>query len=136
MAEAAGLYLGLVASIGSIIEFSEVVLEYIRNTAGANEEKKALLLEIMSTNTLLRELEGKAKAPEWRNTLESMQKPDGPLVQYRLALNGAAEKLQPSKNPFVKVTKRFVWHFQKGEFSEILGKIGRSKAAFDTLLSL
>ena len=29
-----------------------------------------------------------------------------------------------------------IWHFQKGEFREILETIGRSKAAFDTLLNL
>jgi len=29
-----------------------------------------------------------------------------------------------------------IWHFQKGEFREILETIGRSKAALDTLLNL
>ena len=136
MAEALGLYVGIVASIGSVIQLSEIVLEYLRNTAGANEEKKALLLEIYATNILLKELEAKAKAPEWKNTLESMQKPDGSLEMYRSALKAAEEKLQPAKNPFVKVTKRLVWHFQKGEFAEILAKIARSKSTFDTLLNL
>ena len=136
MAEALGLYVGIVASIGSIIQFSEIVLGYVRNTAGANEEKKALLLEISATNILLKELEGKAKAPEWKKTLESMQKLDGPLEIYRSALKSAEEKLQPSKNPFAKVTKRLVWHFQKGEFADILSKINRSRSDFNTLLNL
>jgi hypothetical protein len=136
MAEAVGLYVGIVASIGSLIQFSETVFEYIRKTTGANEEKKALLLEISATNILLRELERKAKAPEWEKTLKSLQKPDGPLELYRSALKSAEEKLEPSKNPFAKVTGRFVWYFQKGEFTEILAKIGRSKAIFDTIVNL
>ena len=136
MAEALGLYVGIVASIGSIIQFSEIVLGYVRNTAGANEEKMSLLLEISATNILLKELEGKAKAPEWKKTLESMQKLDGPLEIYTSALKSAEEKLQPSKNPFAKVTNRLVWHFQKGEFADILSKINRSKSDFSTLLNL
>jgi hypothetical protein len=136
MAEAVGLYMGLVASIGAVIEYSQVVLEYIRNTAGANEEKKALLLEITSTNIFLEDLKRKAKASELKNTLESMEKPDGPLEMYRSALKMAEEKLEPGKYPFVRLTKRLAWHFQKGEFVEILDKIKRSKSAFDTLLNL
>jgi hypothetical protein len=136
MADPLGLYVGIVASIGTLIQLSETVFEYIRKTSGANEEKKALLLEISATNILLRELERKAKAPEWEKTLKSLQKPDGPLELYRSALKSAEEKLEPSKNPFAKVTERFVWYFQKGEFTEILAKIGRSKAIFDTIFNL
>jgi hypothetical protein len=115
---------------------SEIVLEYIRITAGANDEKKALLLEITATSIILKELEGKAQSPEWKKTLESMQNPDGPLERYRLALKEVEDKLQHSKNRFATVTKRFVWYFQKGEFTEILGKIVRSKADFKTVLNL
>lgn len=136
MAEAVGVYVGIVASIGTLIQLSETVFEYIRKTSCANEEQKALLLEISATNILLRELERKAKAPEWEKTLKSLQKPDGPLELYRSALKSAEEKLEPSKYPFAKVTERFVWYFQKGEFNEILAKIGRSKANFDTILNV
>ena len=136
MADPLSLYVGIVAGIGTLIQLSEIVLEYLRNTAGANEEKKNLLLEISATNILLKELEGKAKVPELKNTLESMQRPDGPLEMYRSALKAAEEKLQPAKNPFIKVTKRLVWHFRKGEFAEILAKITRSKSDFVTLLTL
>jgi hypothetical protein len=136
MAEALGLYTGIVASIGTLIQLSEIVVEYIRITAGANDEKKAMLLEITETNILLKELEGKAQALEWKKTLESVQKADGPLERYRSALTEVEDKLQPSKNRFAKVTKRFVWYFQKEEFTEILAKISRSKMDFSTLLNL
>jgi hypothetical protein len=136
MADPVGLYVGIVASIGTLIQLSETVFEYIRKTSGANEEKKALLLEISATNILLRELERKAKAPEWEKTLKSLEEPDGPLELYRSALKSAEEKLKPSKNPFAKVTERFVWYFQKGEFTEILANIGRIKAIFDTRFNL
>ena len=136
MAEAVGPYVRIAASIGSLIQFSETIFEYIRKTTGANDEKKALLLEISATNILLKELERKVKAPEWEKTLESLQKPDGPLELYRSALKSAEEKLEASKHRFTRVTQRFVWYFQKDEFTEILAKIGRSKSTFDTILNL
>ena len=49
VAEVVGVYVGIVASIGTISQLSEIVLEYLRKTAGANEEK-ALPLESTRTN--------------------------------------------------------------------------------------
>ena len=65
-----------------------------------------------------------------------MEKVDGLLKLYRSTLDLAEDKLQPSRNRFGKVTKRFVWYFQRGEFAEILAKIGRIKADFNALLNL
>jgi len=62
VAEAVGVYVGIVASIGTISQLSEIVLEYLRKTAGANEKKKALPLESTRTNILFKELEGKSES--------------------------------------------------------------------------
>jgi DNA-binding transcriptional regulator YdaS (Cro superfamily) len=136
MADGVSLVVGIASAFVTLIQLSETVLEYARKTARANDEKKALLTEIASANVLLNELKGKAGAPEWKKTFESMRRADGPLEMYKSALEAAAEKLQPSKNPFVKVTKRLVWYFKRGEFVEILSKISWSKSEFDTLLNL
>jgi hypothetical protein len=136
MADGVSLVVGIGSAFVVLMQLSESVLEYIRKTAGANDEKIALMTEIASTTILLNELKGRAEAPEWKRTFNSMQRTEGPLETYKSALEAAAEKLQPSKNPFVKVTKRMVWYFKRGEFAEILSKINRSKSAFDTLLNL
>jgi hypothetical protein len=127
-----------IAAIGTIIQLSEIVFEYIRKTAGASDQKKALLLEISASICLLKELKSRAEShiPEWANTLELMRKPDGPLKDYESALNELQEKLRPSNNPFGKVSGRFVWYFRKGEMDDILSKISRSKSNFNTLLTL
>ena len=126
----------VVGFIAGVLAIAEVVVEYTRNTVGANEERDALLSEIEATNNLLKELETKAKSLQWKNTHSSMEKLDGPLQRYRSALEAAQEKLQPPKTLVGKAAKRAVWHFQKGEFAEILLKISRSKADFAALLSL
>jgi hypothetical protein len=130
---AASTVIGLIAGV---IDIAEVVYEYARNTIGANKEKEDLLSEIEATNNLLKALQTKAKAPQWKNTLASMNESDGPLQRYRSALEAARNKLRPAETSLGKAAKRAVWHFQKGEFAEILSKIGRSKADFATLLNL
>jgi hypothetical protein len=134
MAEAVGLYTGIVASLGSIIAFSDTVFEYARKVAGAKEDKRKLLLEITAMTTMLKDLEEKAKARKLKNTQDLMRS-DGPLQLYKSALEDAEMKLRPD-NRFIKVTQRFVWYFQRGEFDDIIGRIVRSHATFNTLLNV
>jgi len=134
MAEALSLYTGIVASLGSIIAFSETVFEYARKLAGAKEDKRKLLLEITAMTTVLKDLEEIAKARKLKNTQDLMRS-DGPLQLYKSALEDAERKLRPD-NRFIKVTERFVWYFQRGEFDDIIGRIDRSHAIFNTLLNV
>jgi hypothetical protein len=136
MADPISLYAGIIASLGSIIAFSETVFEYTRKTAGANAEKKALLLEITAMNTMLKDLEAKAKAHKLKNTVDFIQKSHGPLELYKSALEDAEKKLRPSSKRFIKVTQRLIWYFQQGEFDDIIQRIIRSNEAFNTLLNL
>jgi hypothetical protein len=134
MAEAVGLYTGIVASLGSIIAFSDTVFEYARKVAGAKEDKRKLLLEITAMTTMLKDLEEKAKARKLKN-IQDLMRSDGPLQLYKSALEDAEKKLRPD-NRFIKVTQRFVWYFQRGEFDDIIGRIVRSHATFNTLLNV
>jgi hypothetical protein len=136
MAEALGVYVGIVSSIGAIIALSESVVGYLRNTARATEEKEKLLADIVATTALLKKLQEKAGSPEWKNTRESMEAADGPLKRLESALKVLEAKAQPSKNRFRNVTKRLIWHFDKGEYAEILSSIQSSKLDFTTALGL
>jgi hypothetical protein len=136
MAEALSLYVGIVSSIGTIIALSETVVGYLRNTVHATEEKKKLVADIVATSALLKRLQDKANSPEWKHTRESMEAADGPLKRLESALKLVEAKAQPAKNRFSKVTKRLIWHFDKGEYAEILSKIRSSKLDFMTALGL
>ena len=126
----------VIGFIAGVLEIAEAVVEYTRNTVGANDEKESLLSEIDATNNLLKDLERKATASQWKNTYSSMEQLDGPLQHYQSALEVAREKLRPAKTSVGKGAQRAVWHFQKGEFSEILLKISRIKSEFAILLTL
>jgi hypothetical protein len=134
MVEPLALYTGIVASLGTIIALSETVFEYARKTAGAKEEQRKLLLEITAMSTLLKDLEEKAKARKLKN-IQDVMKSDGPLQLYKSALEDAEKKLRPD-NRFIKVTQRFLWYFQRGEFDDIMQRIVRSHATFNTLLNV
>jgi len=134
--EALGLYVGIVSSIGAIIELSESVVGYLRNTVRATEEREKLVADIMATTALLKKLREKADSPQWKNTHESMETVNGPLKRLESALKALEAKGQPAKNMFRKVTKRLVWHFEKGEYAEILSNIQSSKLDFMTALGL
>ena len=132
--EPMSLYTGIVDSLGSIIAFSETIFEYARKTAGANEDKRKLLLEITAINTMLKDLEAKAKARKLKN-IQELKKSDGPLQLYKSALEDAEKKLR-TDNRFKKVTNRFVWYFRQGEFDDIIQRINRSHVTFNTLLNM
>jgi F0F1-type ATP synthase delta subunit len=135
MAEVAGVYVGLVASIGTLLQLSEIVVEYLCNTARATEQKRRLLNEIVSTNALLDDLKRKAQAPEWGNTLGLLQ-PQGSLELFKSVLQELETKARLSNNRFLKVTKRLIFHFEKEEYEKILAKIERSKSTFMMALGL
>jgi hypothetical protein len=136
MAEVFGLYTGIVASVGGLLQLSEVIIEYLRNTMGAKEQMNKLITEIMATKILLEELRDTAKAPEWSNTLESLEKPGSPLELLRSSLEELDKKAKVSGSQMNKITKRLVWQFDRVEYEEILSRIERSKALLSLALQM
>ena len=86
MAEAVGPHMGIVASIGTLLQLSETVLEYIRNAVDAKDQMTKLLSEVETTKAVLEQLRETAKAPEWANTLESPEKNSGPFNLLKSSL--------------------------------------------------
>lgn len=116
MAEALGLYGGIVPGLGTLSQLSQVLIEYLRHSADANEEKKQLRTEVTATGRLLQGLRGKAQAPEWKKKLELLDRDGGPLKLIKSALEALEAKAKPSANRFKKLTKPLIWHFEKGEY--------------------
>jgi hypothetical protein len=133
MAEAA---VGLVASIGTLLQLSKQVAGYITDTAGANKQKMDLLKEVNATTALLDDLESKIKSPGQHETTAGIGRLGEPLELLGSTLKTLESKLRPAHNPFFKVTQRWVWHFQKDELTEILSKVERSKSSLSIALHL
>jgi hypothetical protein len=131
MAEAAGL----AASIIAILQLSETVVGYIRETVGAYEEREKLAREIVSTKNVLSELKSKAITPEWKATMGCLSAPEGPLDQLESVLKELETKLTPKNakradGKPAKVMKSLTWPFAKPKVLETLSAIERLKSLF------
>ena len=136
MAEAVGIYVGLAASINTLLQLSKEVVEYIGNTSGASKQKEELVKEITATASLLNDLEKRVKSDKWRHKIDSLEGFDRPLELFRTVLTTLESKIKSSRNSFISISKRIIWHFEKGEYETILSKIERSKSSLSIALQL
>ena len=129
--------LSLSASIIAVLTLSATVVQYLNNVKAATEDRQSILKEIAYTSgflTLFKDLAEKAKWGEaWSVTATSLAAPNGPLEQFRRALERLVTKLQPASG-VKKAVKVFVWPFQKEEIKDILDTIERQKTYFTLAL--
>lgn len=123
--------LSITASIIAIIQLTQQVIGYVIDVKNSSDDSKRILNELASAHTFLFLLEDKAKrsGTQWDKTMRSLVTPNGPLEQFKNALELLASKLGPRKG-LKKVKKALSWSFQKREIKEILGTIERQKTLF------
>ena len=123
-------------SITTLLRLTSTVITYLNDVRGASEDRGRILSEIASVNSIFYILQEQADQQNdtWSSTFQSLKLPEGPLAQFRMALERLASKLAPSARStrLKKLGNAMAWPFQKGEIKEILGSIERLK----TLLTL
>jgi hypothetical protein len=133
MAEA----VGLAASIISILQLSASIIKFIGETKGSSDNRNRLLTEIASTQGFLYALKDKAESPQCDDkifqTMRALNQPNGPLEQFKQALERLASKLKPAEN-MKKIGKALIWPFQKAEIKEVILTIERQKSLFNLAL--
>lgn len=122
--------LSITASITALLGLTSTVITYLNDVRGASEDRGRILSEIASVNSIIFILQDLADQQNdtWSSTFQSLNLPNGPLDQFRMALERLASKLAPSATPLKKLGNAMAWPFQKGEIKEILGSIERQKA--------
>ena len=124
--------LNISASIIAILQLSASVIGFINDVKGYDDDRTRIPAEIASTQGFLYILKDKAeRAPceEFWGTMRSLNLPNGPLEQFKLALERLESKLQPDKG-LKKIRKALTWPLQKGEVQDILSTIERQKSIF------
>lgn len=128
---------GLAASIAALLQVSQYVLGYLSDIRDASEERIRLLLELSSITGILltlKDLAQRAEAgEEYLDAIRSLHVPNGPLAQFKSALDRLAKKLEPATG-LRRVGKVLAWPFKKEEIKDILGIIERSKTRFTLAL--
>lgn len=129
MAEA----LGISSSIIGILHLAATVVQYISDIKDAHESRTRLLAEISSTTGILYSFNALLDLPDaastWKVTLNLLARQNGPLAQFKAALEGLTKSLEP-KSGLKKAGKAIVWPFEKASINEILNNIERQKSMF------
>jgi hypothetical protein len=118
--------------ISAVLDHGKTVIDYIKDVKHANEEQKKLLDEVVATQLVLARLDSYANDDDWKDTMEALVAPRGPLDQLKLELKRMETKLKPPTGRFSKAGKALVWHFGKDDVKKHFDCIERIK----TLLTL
>ncbi len=129
--------LSISASIVAVLQLTGTVIQYLNIVKGAPKDRQRILLKLCNVNGTLYILEEQASQAQqsdvWSSTLLSLNQSNGPIEQFKTALERLESKLAPAKG-WRKVGKTIVWPFQKEEIKEILNVIERQKTFFNLAL--
>ena len=125
--------LSVSASIVALLHLSSSVIGYLSDVKSGPRELQKLRLEVCSILPVLSILQDEAEQAKsggpWSSTLLSLDVPNGPIQQFRAALEQLEIKLAPVKG-WKKVGKAFTWPFGKEETLRLLNTIERQKLLF------
>ena len=126
--------LGISASITALLQLTGTVIQYLNLVKGAPKDRQRLLSEVCNVSGMLYILEDQASHAKqgdgWSLTFLLLNGPNGPVEQFKTALERLEKKLEPDKG-LGKVFKAIAWPFQKEEITEILNVIERQKTLFN-----
>lgn len=125
--------LSISASISAVLQLTGTVIQYLNSVKGAPKDRQRLLSELCNVSGMLYALEDQASQAQqgdaWSSTFLSLNGPNGPIKQFKTALERLEEKLRPVEG-LRKIVKAVAWPFQKEEITEILNVIERQKTLF------
>ena len=126
--------LSIPASIIAVLQLTGTVIQYLNTMKGAPKDRQRILSELCNANIMLCVLQDQASQAQqgnaWSSTLLSLNKPNGPIEQFKIALERLETKLAPVGG-LRKVGKAIAWPFQKEEIEEILNVIERQMSLFN-----
>lgn len=131
--------LSITASVIAVLQLTQQVIQYVVDAKNASDDRNRILTEITSAHSFLFLLKDKAEksATQWDNTLyetmRALDGPNGPLEQFKDALERLASKLRPRQG-LKKLGKALSWPFEKSEIKGILDTIERQKSLFSLAL--
>jgi hypothetical protein len=125
--------LSVISSITAILQLAGKVVKFLSDVKDASTTCNRILVEIGSLNGLLSSIKGLLDEAEtgevWSATARSLGASNGPLAQFKLALEQVATRIEPIIRSR-KAGRAFVWPFRKDEVMDILHTLERQKTLF------
>jgi hypothetical protein len=127
------------ASIIAVMQIAGSVITYLRDVKDAPKECRKCMVEISNSNTLLLELdlhlsESSPQEP-WYAEVRTIAEKDGPLDQYRQALQHLLAKIE-SKSKVRKLANTLMWSFIKEDVAGMLAGMERLKSLVSIALEM
>jgi hypothetical protein len=131
--------LSITLSVFTLLQLTEKVIKYARQTKDAPKERTRVLQEASGLVGLLITLKSLVddcdpKDP-WLRATSRLATSNGALEQYRSALEKLVGKVMPGDG-LRKVGQALVWKFTKEDVSDLLSQIERLKSLVDIALGM
>lgn len=127
------------ASIIAILQLTSTVVGYLHDVKDAPKDRARCATEASDLFSLLNNLKYRLEEADtersWYTAVRALAAEDGPLDQYKLAL----EQLQPkvsSGSGIMKVGNILLWKFSKLEVNVILSRMERLKSLIQIALEM
>jgi hypothetical protein len=131
--------LSITASILTLLQLTEKVIRYARQTKDAPKERTRVLQEASGLVGLLITLKSLVDDCDpqdpWLRATSRLATSNGPLEQYRSALEKLTGKIMPGDG-LRKIGQALVWKFTKEDVSDLLSQIERVKSLVDIALGM
>jgi hypothetical protein len=134
--------LSLTASIIAILQLTSTVINYLNDVKNASKDQARCATEASNVYCLLTNLkyrleEAKSEDASWHTAVRLLNVANGPLDQYRSALEQLQSKVtKASASGLQKTVRALVWKFSKDEVDDILSRIERLKSLTQIALEM
>lgn len=132
--------LSVTASIIAVLQLTSTVTSYLHDTRNATAEQAKVAVEAANLYSLLIALRFRVETAQsndpWFNHVKLLAVSNGPLEQFKEALESLVKELQPSENrarDHIKSALR--WTFTKKEVENALRRIERLKSLINCALT-
>ena len=131
--------LSITVSVLTLLQLTEKVIKYARQTKDSPKERTRVLQEVSGLFGLLVTLKSLVDDCDpqdpWLRATTRLATSNGPLEQYRCALERLVGKIMPGDG-LRKIGQALVWKFTKEDISDLLSQIERVKSLIDIALGM
>jgi hypothetical protein len=131
--------LSITVSVLTLLQLTEKVIKYARQTKDSPKERTRVLQEASGLFGLLVTLKSLVDDCDpqdpWLRATSRLAASDGPLEQYRSALEKLVGKVMPDDG-LRRIGQVLVWKFTKEDILDLLSRIERVKSLIDIALGM
>jgi hypothetical protein len=132
--------LSVTASIIAIVELSGAICGFLYSLKGTSKDIAQCRLEISNVSNMLEKLSDRldeaSSGDAWFVQVQTLAAANGPIEQYRSALEKLQAKLASSASSRTKIGSALSWKFSKEEVADILTRIERLKSLTQIALGM